>query len=77
MRFVVDEAMWLPEYVRDRLHTEVSLHKNQSHKDKEGRYSLSAMNNHTFERTRSTPFFFFCLLGIQPCQQERRVRIDL
>lgn len=30
MRFVVDEAMWLPEYVRDRLHTEVSLNnKNE------------------------------------------------
>ncbi|KAF9306703.1 hypothetical protein BG003_000950 [Podila horticola] len=25
MRFVVDEAMWLPEYVRDRLRTELTL----------------------------------------------------
>ncbi|KAF9378998.1 hypothetical protein CPB97_009216 [Podila verticillata] len=42
MRFVVDEAMWLPEYVRDRLHTEESNRVN-----KNGEYVLTSDRKRT------------------------------
>ncbi|KAF9963488.1 hypothetical protein BGZ70_007389 [Mortierella alpina] len=42
MRFVVDEALWLPEYVRDRLHTEESNKIN-----KNGEYVMTSDRKRT------------------------------
>ncbi|KAI8353714.1 hypothetical protein B0O80DRAFT_386601 [Mortierella sp. GBAus27b] len=42
MRFVVDEAMWLPEYVRDRLKSEESNRINKS-----GEYVLASDSKRT------------------------------
>lgn len=30
MRFIVDDALWLPEYVRDRLKSEVRVHRRDA-----------------------------------------------
>lgn len=30
MRFIVDDALWLPEYVRDRLKSEVRAHRRDA-----------------------------------------------